>query len=432
MSVSVWQQPAKATTSYECDVAVIGAGIIGAYSAYTLAQNGRRVALLESRFPAAGATGRNAGMCLMGAADNYATGVDRFGRERARELWRVTQENQRKTRALVAAFGVPHIDCGSYILAIDKTESALLTRAYQMMKADGFEVIFSPNDPFERGFGAAISQPNDFGIDPVSLVNALVQNAPEQRVKLFAPAEVFAIQAVNGRLQVAARGVTVNCEQVALCTNAWSRQISPYFDDKVAPVRAQILMTAPLKHRVMDKLAYANYGYEYFRQLEDGSFLLGGGRSRHKELEVGYDDAPTAWLQATLEEFLQKYFPDVAKAAPIVRRWAGTMGFSVDGLPLVGQLPEVPGVFPPIKQPFVPATPLEYRSGQLAPASTGIYYAVGFTGHGLGWGIVTADMMLEQMLGRCSDGGLFDVNRLAVISDQWSENVGLREFTIYD
>src|SRR5438105_4981135 len=104
MSVSVWQQPARDLINYTCDVVVVGAGILGAYTAYTLAAQGRSVALLETRFPAAGATGRNAGMCLMGAADNYATGVARFGRERARELWLLTRENQRKTRVLVDFF----------------------------------------------------------------------------------------------------------------------------------------------------------------------------------------------------------------------------------------------------------------------------------------------------------------------------------------
>src|SRR5436305_15190760 len=105
MSVSVWQQPPRQETIYKCDVAVIGAGIIGSYTAYSLAQKGKKVALLESRFPAAGATGRNAGMCLMGAADNYAAGVARFGRAKALQLWNLTRENQAKTRTFVEKFG---------------------------------------------------------------------------------------------------------------------------------------------------------------------------------------------------------------------------------------------------------------------------------------------------------------------------------------
>ena len=414
MSVSVWQQRPLNNNTYECDVTVIGAGIVGAYTAYTLAQKGRRVALLESRFPAAGATGRNAGMCLTGAADNYATGVQRYGRETARALWSVTTQNQRKTRAFVEQWGIEHQPVGSFILAIDAAESALLAEAYELMREDGFAVEFSPTDPLGRGFGSAITQPSDFGLDPAALVQALIENAPDDRLRFFAPAEVFAIEETGpGRLVVEARGVRVKCEQVALCTNAYSPMISAYFNDKVRPVRAQILMTAPLGRQVVDRLAYANYGYEYFRQLTDGSFLLGGGRSYHRELEVGYDEVATDWLQATLEQFLGRYFPDVASAVPIVRRWGGTMGFSADGLPLAGQLPFVPGAFGPISQPFVPApASIQPYSPKSRAASTGIYFAVGFTGHGLGWGMVTADAMIEMLLGRRSDGGLFDAGRL--------------------
>lgn len=414
MSVSVWQQNLRQETVYKCDVAVIGAGIIGSYTAYSLAQKGKQVALLESRFPAAGATGRNAGMCLMGAADNYAAGVDRFGREKARQLWNLTRQNQDRTRTFVEKFGTPSVKSGSYILAIDAQESARLAEAYDLMRQDGFKVEYLQTDPFGRGFGSAILQPDDFGLDPAALVNALITTAAPQ-VRLFAPAEVFAIQRGNaGRLLVEARGITVECDRVALCTNAYSPMISPYFADKVAPVRAQILLTAPLAHRVIDRLAYVNYGYEYFRQLDDGSFLLGGGRSRHRELEVGYDEVATGWLQATLEEFLNKYFPDVPQAAPIVRRWGGTMGFSVDGLPLAGQLPYVPGAFVPVGRPFVPAGPYETVYTPQDSQPSGIFFAVGFTGHGLGWGMVTADAMLGMLLGQASEAGLFDVSRLNV------------------
>ena len=412
MSVSVWQQRPGQADLYQCDVAVIGAGIVGVYTAYTLAAYGKKVALLESRFPAAGATGRNAGMSLMGGADNYASGVARFGRETARQLWHLTKENQDKTRTFVERFKTPSVKSGSYILGVDAQESALLAEAYELMLEDGFQVEFSQTDPFGRGFGSAILQPDDFGLDPVALVQGLL-DASGSQVRLFAPAEVFAIQRGNGgRLLVEARSISIECDRVALCTNAYSPVISPYFADKVAPRRAQILLTAPLGHRVIDRLAYMNYGYEYFRQLEDGSFLLGGGRSYHRELEVGYDEVATGWLQATLEEILRRYFPDVFREAPVVRRWGGTMGFSVDGLPLAGELPYVPGAFAPVEKPFVPAGEYETVLTPVDAEPSGIYFAVGFTGHGLGWGIVTADAMLRMLLGQSKDAGLFDVRRL--------------------
>ena len=74
-------------------------------------------------------------------------------------------------------------------------------------------------------------------------------------------------------------------------------------------------------------------------------------------------------MQEGLEKFIARYFPEVQKAR-ITHRWSGTMGFSVDGIPLVGSLPDMPGV----------------------------YFAVGFTGHGIGMGLATAERLAAHML----------------------------------
>ncbi|MGV2434483.1 MAG UNVERIFIED_CONTAM: FAD-dependent oxidoreductase [Anaerolineae bacterium] len=80
------------------------------------------------------------------------------------------------------------------------------------------------------------------------------------------------------------------------------------------------------------------------------------------------DDRVTDALQASLEAYLRKRFADVT--APIERRWAGIMGFSVDGLPLVGTLPNMPQVG----------------------------FAVGFTGHGLAMGAGSAERAVDLLL----------------------------------
>jgi glycine/D-amino acid oxidase-like deaminating enzyme len=200
---------------------------------------------------------------------------------------------------------------------------------------------------------------------------------------LFEQSEVFDISELpGGWLEVKSRRVTVRCASVALCTNAYTPLFHPYFVDKILPTRGQILCTEPLGQRVLDQVCYADYGYEYFRQLPDGRLLVGGWRHHFREAEVGYEDRTTPELQAGLESFLVKYFPEAATAR-ITHRWSGTMGFSIDGLPLVGSLPEQPGV----------------------------YFAVGFTGHGLGYGLATAEKLAAHILSG-HDLEWLDVKRL--------------------
>ena len=71
---------------YETDLCIVGGGIVGASIAMFAKEAGINAMILEAREPCLGATGRNAGMLLCGADDNYASSSKRYGRERAKEL----------------------------------------------------------------------------------------------------------------------------------------------------------------------------------------------------------------------------------------------------------------------------------------------------------------------------------------------------------
>src|ERR1035437_8068385 len=74
------------------DVIVIGGGGGGGGRLPPLGLRGIDSVLLERSHLAAGASGRNAGFLLAGVAANYAEAVRAFGRDRARELWQLTNE----------------------------------------------------------------------------------------------------------------------------------------------------------------------------------------------------------------------------------------------------------------------------------------------------------------------------------------------------
>ncbi|HEX2908296.1 MAG TPA: FAD-binding oxidoreductase, partial [Phototrophicaceae bacterium] len=158
---------------------------------------------------------------------------------------------------------------------------------------------------------------------------------------------------------------------------AYSPLIDPYFIGKVIPTRGQCLVTAPLKQPVLGVCGYSDYGYMYYRDTFDGRLLIGGGRKQNKLLEYNTtEDRITDPVQRILENYLHEKFPDVD--APIERRWSGIMGFSADGLPLVGTLPNQP------------------RVG----------FAVGFHGHGLALGVGTAERAVDLLLKGTNPGAV--------------------------
>ncbi len=366
MTVSYWQD-SSAEQTVECDVCIVGAGIVGLYLARLIAGQGLRVCVLEARHVAAGASGRNAGMVLTGTAYYYHDALRVYGRELARQVWDLTRHNRDIARGLSEEFGTPWEQTGSLLLALDDTEAEDLERAANAMREDGIPAQYTHKDPTKRGFIAVIAQPEDVGIHPVKFAQSL---AASTGASIYEQSEVFAIEPMGGGgVEVRSRRMLVRCGKVALCTNAYSPLLHPYFEGKVLPTRGQILCTEPLDRIFLMQMCYADYGYEYFRQLPNGRLMVGGWRHHFREVEVGYEDRTTSDVQSGLEGFLTRYFSE-AKGARITHRWSGTMGFSADGIPLVGSLPDMPDV----------------------------YFAVGFTGHGLGFGLATAERLAAHML----------------------------------
>ncbi len=374
MTVSLWQANNNQPTR-EVDFLVVGAGIVGCSAAYFAAQAGRQVVITEMRDIALGASSRNAGMIVVGVDSHYPLPV-------FREMWALSQRTQDFLLDMARRGHVPFTRSGSIALAETPAEAREMEQQARLFDAEGIDCEYTSHDPFGRGWCAALRRPDDALVQPYELVQAVYQ---QSSAELVANNELYQItQDSPDVVTVYTRQFIFKARHVLLCTNAYSVHIDPYFVGKVTPTRGQCLATAPLTHTpLLDNAAcHSDHGYFYFRDTFDGRLLIGGGRKTNKILEGSTtDDRTTEAVQRTLEAYLHKHFPDIH--APIERRWAGIMGFSVDGLPLVGTLPDKP------------------RVG----------FAVGFTGHGLALGAGTAERAVDMLLSSASVGAV-DVARL--------------------
>lgn len=372
MTVSPWQR--AGCRKLTADYVVVGAGIVGSYAAFCLAQTGADVILTDMREPAAGASGRNAGFLLSGLVQYYHEAVEQYGHATAREAWQLSVETRELAFSLARQFGVPAERCGSFLLATTRREAQALEQAARLMEADGWPVAFQRGDPWGRGFTATLYKPDDGVVHPVELVHAIVRHSG---VKLWLLNEVWAVEAQAGGVKVRGSKADIEAKGAVLALNAYAPLVCPELAGLVRPVRGQMLCTVPLSTRIFDGAGYANWGYEYFRQLPDGRFLMGGGRRQFRHQEVGWEDTTTPDVQGALAKFLERYFPEVA-GQPVELRWSGTMGFTPDGLPLVGRLRDVPQAV----------------------------FAVGFNGHGMGLGLKVAERAVDLLLNGISPGFL--------------------------
>ena len=381
MTISLWRQSMDLGT-INCDVAVIGAGICGLSSAMAFTRRGLRVVVVERAHPGAGASGRNAGFLMRGAADNYWAAAREHGRELARTLWRVSEENL----AMLKREGIEQLPSyrarPSCLLALTEDERSQLADSARLLAEDGFtcDVIECgkarvPHDSLWQGPMAiargakGLVNPHDACCNPLELVEMLRSRAT---CTILEGQDVVAIVDAGKGIELRLTDGVVRAGRVLVATNAYAGLLIPALARVVAPKRGQML-AIEAEGRTLSMNYYANHGSEYFREGYNGTLVFGGCRKQDLETEVGYEDRVTERVQQAIERFACEVLGTAR--VRVVARWSGVMGFSPDGLPLVGSL------------------------GRDNGWNDRVWFCGGFTGHGMSLAHRTASLAAEEMLG---------------------------------
>lgn len=387
MSVSYWQDTGSPRKNAHYNVVIIGAGLAGLSTAYWLKklEPSLDVAVLDKGTIGNGASGRNAGFITCGSTEHFSRMTSAYGENKAEAIWKFTEYNH---RLMVETFGRENLEkeceyrkLGSWTLAATEHEISVIQDTIKKLQETGVSVKwFDQSIVADRlsceGFYGGAKYKDDGEIHPVKYLDVLRRNVD---VPIYLNQEVFGFDNEQDRVVVKTNQLDFKTDSVVLCTNAWSGQLSSWFQDKIAPTRGQIIVTEPVEAFL--EPAYCSFVLDYFRQLIDGRVLIGGFRNADVEREVGFSDEINPIIDEKLEGFLNKHFPRL-RSARIDYRWSGIMGFSADGYPMVGALNEDPRIF----------------------------YNVGFTGHGLGFTFATGELTAKLML-EGQDPGIFSGRR---------------------
>ena len=355
MSTPFWAEPSErypGNLPDRADVLVIGGGIAGTSLVHHLGKRRFSAVLLERGHLASGASGRNAGFLLAGVADCYAEAVRIFGREKAREVWHITDENHDRMLEAIERDDVGHRRLGSATLASGDEETVRLEESAQLLRDDGFEAHWD---------GTRLLNPRDGEVNPAAIVGALARRA--KRGAIREGVDITSIQSRGEEVSVRAGELECRAGVVILATNAYTPQLLPQV--KIQPTRAQMLASAPVFKAVSDMPTYSHFGYRYWRQLPSGEVLIGGWRDTAMEAELTYEAEPTDEIQ----EHLDGQLAAMSANAEVTHRWAGIMGFTESGLPLVGPV----------------------------DGMRNVYLCAGFNGHGMGFAFMSAKQLVEML-----------------------------------
>jgi glycine/D-amino acid oxidase-like deaminating enzyme len=364
----------------QVEALIVGAGLAGLSVGLHLQALGVETFIVERQAPAWGASGRNAGHLLAGTSEYYNRAVELMGRAKAREIWAFTEANQRDfTARLLASPAETGFQRSGYLAcAASEQERRELEQAVQLLREDGFAAEYWDAGQLLKRTGrspflGARYAPDDGLVHPARVVWTLAEAYRQGGGGIASRTELLALEpdAAGWRAELrdmqGTRGLRATV--AVLCVNAWTFELLPAFRDLILPVRGQMLATGRM-HKVVPMAMAANFGYEYWRQAPNGEVLLGGWRWSQREAEIGaLSEELNPEIHAGLVNFLRASFPKLQQA--VIRcAWTGTMGFSKDGLPWVG---EVPG-------------------------RQGLFLSAGFTGHGFGLAWRCAQCLAEEIV----------------------------------
>ncbi|MGY1786853.1 NAD(P)/FAD-dependent oxidoreductase [Geodermatophilus sp. SYSU D00698] len=349
--VPLWQdEPYRPRSPLEgearADVCVVGAGVGGLATARRLLDAGLSVVVLDRHEVASGASGRNGGFFIAGAAPMYHETRELWGRERAVAVHAATLAAQREVLEVAEAVGARahfRVD-GLLRLAVDAAEADDVRANAAALAEDGFPGQVVAGDdlpgPLARPERAGLLSPHDGSVHPVRWLRALAAALEARGVRVFERSAVVAPPAADGDgVVVRTAAGTVRCDRAVVAVDGDLAALVPTAA-AVRPRRLNMLATAPLGETVLPFPVYARYGHEYVHQTADGRIALGGFSDLDGDASWTDRAEVSGPVQARLDRWLRE---ELRVGAPVTHRWAGVVGFAADPLPRCGPVPGTGG-----------------------------------------------------------------------------------------
>jgi glycine/D-amino acid oxidase-like deaminating enzyme len=364
----------------QADVAVIGAGFTGLSAARALARYGADVVVLEAGRTVGEASGTNGGHCNTGLVQDYFEVVRHFGEEQANTYYQTfsaavdTVERVVREERIACDF----VRNCKLKIAVKPEHYDKLARTYEALKNGvdpnveliGPEKIADEIDSqcFHGGLLQSTSAQLHVGRFGVGLAQAAIRCG----VRLFESAPVEQVKRrPDGRFEVKTNRGSVSVNKVLVATGC-TVQGGPFgwFRRRIVPVGSFMVATEELPPEVMDKLLPQRRNYvttknigNYFRATPDNRLLF-GGRARFAMSGKSSDQKSGAILRHMLAEM----FPQLADVR-LDYCWGGLVDMTQDRFPRAG----------------------EHR---------GMYYSLGYSGHGVQMAVHMGRIMADVINGR--------------------------------
>jgi len=333
--LSYWEQsigikaipnPERAVELKEADILIIGAGFCGSWLAYFLKQRNPnlKISIIERDFFNLGASARNAGFLSCGNISEWQEDLQDLGWD---ETLRTLCARIEGINIIKSVFGsrVVMENCGSIDLdpiTAEKTE--LMNRFNSFLDSKGYSQFFHTKDvQIGKNQRPAFFNRFDSSVNPCHLLLGLHKHLIEKGVQFVWQSTAEKVS--NGEALVSFGGSPAHrmpYKYAFICTNAFSKKLNPQSD--IQPARGQVIVTSACRTDTQRSLGFLRKGYDYFRFVDDGRVLVGGGRLHFKDQE----DTDAIETSTALKEYLIELAYEVIghRDFKVDFHWSGIMG----------------------------------------------------------------------------------------------------------
>ena len=373
----------------DIDVAIMGAGISAALTAWYLRNSGLKVAVFDRRHVGMGSTAASTAF-LQYEIDTPLTELCNYTGEKnavkSYELCRkAIYDIGDICKTLKPRFDfnlVPSLQYASF-----KNHAGKLQQEYQLRKKHGFKVDWLEKDDIKKTFGfeapGAIFSEDGGEVDAYLLTHALLNDFQAKSSKVYNNTHISGIEntrygitlQTHNKLKIKTKKLVIACGYESL----------KYVPQKIAEIHSTYAMVSePLDDKYFwhrNSLIWETATpYMYFRVVSENRVLIGGrdDPNHHPHIKPSLISKKAEQLTSA---FIKK-MPHIPLKPDF--SWAGAFAITRDGLPYIGCIPERPNT----------------------------YFALGFGGNGITFSVIAAEILKDLIQGKKNENArFFDFNR---------------------
>lgn len=370
---------------HSVDVAIVGGGFTGVTTALELVERGYRVAIVEGRKIGWGASGRNGGQVtgsLSGQDAMLKQMRATLGDEVEEFVWNLRWRGHRIIRNRVAKYDIScdlkhgHLQAAykpSHIRALQQDlENARrhdMSEHVQWLDAEAVRDVIGT-----ELYCGGLRNDYNMHVHPLNLCLGEARAAARHGALIFEHSPVIEIRHGQQPTVMTDRG-SVSADSVILAGNAYHRLGRKQLGGKLFPASLGIVTTEPLDEETAarinpcDLAVYdTRFVLDYYRLTADRRLLFGGG--------ANYSGKDSSDISAFLRPGIEQTFPQL-KGVKIDFQWQGMAGITVNRIPQLGKL------------------------------SGNVYYAQGYSGHGIATSHIVGEIMANAVSGTLEEFDVF-------------------------